>query len=504
MDVGNYILGENEELTLTDISSNESKESSSKKIKKDDHANRELDQEWRLKLHNLIKTNQLQLTGCKIFDYFESYYVVPKQSSSETSTTFLKYLHEIDGNRLFVSKIWWKELSENNSLDYESAVYEIIINFLIKNNFTPHVASYLALAECSLPEFIKAFGKSINSLKMYKQILNITQKRYNQYTLKILMTENVKDSEQLLTLIDRKLFKNEYNIDLMSICFQIVYTYECFNRVGLRHNDGHLGNILVTDYSKVKDFPEFIIYELNHQVYAKVPAKYFVRIIDFDLASFVCDKTKIHPFYYALIDQFKTKIGSCDNSVLTHRLCNKYDLCNNVEHKKFDTYQTFWGIKTAMLPFNSKHPIISWMNNIFDDFKGDIKDDKTKRMSIDRWLKKEYDSNRLMFPIDILLTQFPQFIKQKSSPQFNHDKAKYPSFMLPLTPDEKPFYSARPTPSTSSRDRFVAERQGLVIDANISVSEDETDDDDEYGRIAMDISPPKSFHISHDSDSETD
>lgn len=436
----------------------------------------EINPEWRLKLHNLIKTNQLQLKDCKIFDYFESYHVIPKQSSSKSSTTFTTYLHEIDGNKLFVTKIWWKESAETNSLEYEAAVYEVIINYLIKNNFTPHVVSYLALAECSFNDFSRVFGKSLYDLKMYRQVLN--QKEYNQNTLKILMTENVQKSNPLSTLIKDELFRNEYSIKLMSICFQIIYTYECFNRVGLRHNDGHLGNILVTDYSHVQDFPEFTLYELNNDTYAKVPTNYFVRIIDFDLASLNCDKTKIHPFYNTLIDQFKTKIKDCGNSGLTVKLCSQFGLCNGIEHKKYDTYQTFWLIKQEILERNSKHPIIAWMNEIFDYFTVDFYDEKTshvKNVGVNRWLKKEYDSSKLMFPIEILLKKFPQFVKPKKSEQFEIDKKKYPVFSLPLSVSEQP-YTNYHVPSL--KDRFVPERQKRIIDANISISEDDDSEDE--------------------------
>ena len=474
-----------------------------------DNIDQVFNQEWRLRLHNLIKQDKLKFDNCKIFDYFESYYVVPKNSGSKSSTTFTRYLHEIDGNKLFVSKIWWNDTSSSNSLDYEASVYEIIINFLIKNNFTPHVVSYLALGECSFDNFSKAFSKSLNDLKGLKQILH--SPAYNHKTLKILMTENVKHSKTFKSLIEDTLYRNEHIYDLMSICFQILYTYECFNRIGLRHNDGHLSNILVTDYSKTKDFPEFIIYELNQNTYAKVPIRYFVRMIDFDLSSFNCNKTKINPFYYSLVDQFKTKIGDCKNEALTEKFCSMFDLCNNVEHTKFDTYQTFWLIRREMVKYNPTHSIIKWLDKTFGDFKGeyyDKNDHKSKKLNVERWLKKENDTRDIMFPIDIMLSQFPAFVKKKDA-TFLQYKTKYPSFVLPLSLNEQPYYNKDLEFIVSDvkdiKPRFVSERQGIIDANDIYVSEDEKSGDDqtnenkhvvdreEYGLQPMDISPTQSY-----------
>jgi hypothetical protein len=254
---------------------------------------------------------------------------------------------------------------------------------------------------------------------------------------------------------------------------------------------------LIADYSKVPGFPEYILYELNENVYAKVPGKNFVRIIDFDLASLNCDKTKIHPFYYSMIEQFKNKIGNCENSGLTERVCGMYNICNNEQYKKFDTYQTFWLIDYAFKLYNKHHSIISWMSNIFDNFKGG------------RWLSKKDDSTHIMFPNDILLTRFPDFIKSKSQAAYLEDKIKYPIFTLPLDNNFEmknldyyieeakreflipPSQMARPTQQLRPQDlqpRFISEQQHIANAYNPNVWQNPHIKEDEYGE-RMDITP---------------
>ena len=429
-----------------------------------------IDASWRLELFNKIKAGQVNIENCQFYDHFTSTQVIPKKGKSSSSATFAKYLNVLDGNKLFVTKIWWKPSPEerDNSLEYESRIYETFINYLVKNNYTPHVATFLATFECDLQSFNKSFKPSIYALSQHGQILEGKQ-RVDKTKLKVLMTENANNSISLASMIAYRLFQTKYSLELEAICFQILYTYECFNRLGLRHNDGHLGNILVSLYGTEVDkyYPEYLIYILDSTSYAKVPCKYFIRIIDFDFSTVSCNSNTVNPEYSALIRDFSTKMKNCENTKISDQICAKHNICNNEDNKRFDAYQTFWVIKTLLQKLNPEHPMITQINNGFGNMKYERYIPKDRKMN-DPYIK---------FPFEILKT-FVSFVKSTADPDFNEDKTKYPVFELPLDTTET--YQTRKIHVILQPNLKKVENKSqihIVPSSFINVFEGSTDDD---------------------------
>ncbi len=74
--------------------------------------------------------------------------------------------------------------------------------------------------------------------------------------------------------------KKSYNIQLKCVIFQILYTLECMNRVGLRHSDLHTNNIFVLNLQNSKNkVNKFIIDGNTYYIPLSVPQ---VRIFDLD------------------------------------------------------------------------------------------------------------------------------------------------------------------------------------------------------------------------------
>ena len=78
--------------------------------------------------------------------------------------------------------------------------------------------------------------------------------------------------------------KSFYVEDYKSIFFQILWTLYCFKRIGFRHNDPHLGNIMIIDTKKT-EYYKFEMGSSSKQFI--VPIRYKVCIFDFDRSTMV-------------------------------------------------------------------------------------------------------------------------------------------------------------------------------------------------------------------------
>ena len=79
------------------------------------------------------------------------------------------------------------------------------------------------------------------------------------------------------------------DLDIYIVFFQLFYTLECFNRIGFRHNDLHLGNILVLENPpEIRDNLRLFRYKdmRGKQKVIKIPyGRWDIRIFDLDRAQ---------------------------------------------------------------------------------------------------------------------------------------------------------------------------------------------------------------------------
>lgn len=75
--------------------------------------------------------------------------------------------------------------------------------------------------------------------------------------------------------------------DNPKVVFQVLYTIACFERVGLKHNDLHTGNIMICQL----DNPITLSYEIQGKVIS-FQTKNLVKIIDYDRACIYSDKVE--------------------------------------------------------------------------------------------------------------------------------------------------------------------------------------------------------------------
>lgn len=217
----------------------------------------------------------------------------------------------IDKSRLPDSNIIYKITYDakdvtDNSLQVEIAIYRNIITRLVNNRNTPHVTSYLGFQTCGIEIGLPAgqFGA------YFDQLENIDNELYDTTKANLLITERSSGIEF------RKWLNKETTLrDLLSIIFQVLYTLNCFARIGLQHNDLHDRNIFIEDMGQ----PLTLFYKRGPNQYVELTTRYIAKIYDWDRGSI------LHP-------------AVPSNLELTRLYCRKYGTCEHYS-PKFDLFE---------------------------------------------------------------------------------------------------------------------------------------------------------------------
>jgi serine/threonine protein kinase len=194
----------------------------------------------------------------------------------------------------------------DNSLQVEIAIYRNIITRLVNNRNTPHVTSYLGFQTCGIE-----IGLPVGQFGAYfDQLENIDNELYDTTRANLLITERSSGIE-----FSKWLNKETTLRDLLSIIFQILYTLNCFARIGLQHNDLHDRNIFIEDMGQ----PLTLFYKRGPNQYVELTTRYIAKIYDWDRGSI------LHP-------------AVPSNLELTKYYCRKYGTCEHYS-PKFDLFE---------------------------------------------------------------------------------------------------------------------------------------------------------------------
>jgi len=156
----------------------------------------------------------------------------------------------------------------------ELIIFKRVVQNLILNHNTPNVVTLYDAVMCNYENAIMPIP--LQQLKQ-KLLQRGETKKLDLLRTQTLIMEDVDG-------INIEQFLRSYpSADVIySILIQILYTLECFHRVGLRHNDLHFGNILVQTLPK----ETFVNYFTSKASFFHVDvSKAFVKIIDFERAT---------------------------------------------------------------------------------------------------------------------------------------------------------------------------------------------------------------------------
>jgi len=218
----------------------------------------------------------------------------------------------------------------NNFIDTENKIYKIT-NKLLYNCYTPNISSLLLDGQCQINNAniynnylveqnvrLKDYFKNIISQTPFHSLIS-----YNIFVMELLKT-----SISIGTLINEKLNllnNNSFFLDFVAIFVQIAYTLECFNRIGLIHNDLHTGNVFIERLSNPIDFQYVITDETGENIIKiiNIQSKYFVRIFDFDHSY---TYTKHHKYLTINIEHIpKSTPFTVENDYSNTTEASKYD-----------------------------------------------------------------------------------------------------------------------------------------------------------------------------------
>lgn len=212
-----------------------------------------------------------------------------------------------DGKRHDVFlKMFWDGL-QCDSLGFEAEMYQYLNQYI--HDRIPNMIPWVTTQHLDNAEA--------------EQFLNDARDMQAQSTFNCLRSQNPKYMEDIeddtydggLTILITSAFKS---VDLNStaqsmsdegmraIFFQIFFTLDGLQRIGVQHNDLHTSNILIEE--PPKDAPKYICYYLQKKCSSQtneyytfyVPSKFgFVRIFDWDLAVYSKDNSsyKANPIY---------------------------------------------------------------------------------------------------------------------------------------------------------------------------------------------------------------
>jgi len=177
----------------------------------------------------------------------------------------------------------------NNFIDNEYQIYQIT-NKLLYNNNTPNISSMITSGECLLDNANiynnYLIEKAIKLGDYFENTINQVPLRH-LYSYKIFVLELLNTSISLESLIYQyrdQLNQEDFINNFIAIMVQIAYTLECFNRIGLIHNDLHTGNIFVERLLQPINF-QYILTDRSGEKIIKIfniRTNYFIRIFDFD------------------------------------------------------------------------------------------------------------------------------------------------------------------------------------------------------------------------------
>jgi len=266
--------------------------------------------------------------------------VISKPNDSASKSVVFK-ITDTNTKYIYILKVMLDTDDNDISFKTEEENYKTMMNMLSKR-LTPHVFTFIDSKIFKPPE--------ISGTELFLRLGTITPK-INFTTIKnyyLLLTET--SDHNLMTLHDF-LIKNKTNMTdhiLFNILFQIMYTLYIFNKLKIKHNDLHFGNIMVSIAKKnileSRFKVEFNnIYHFDRKRVCLPNLGISVRIFDFDRTS------------KAETDSYGKK--TCN----THYQNLFQEIQNCDENKYFDTYKVLFHLYKHLFNIND------WIKSLFRD-----------------------------------------------------------------------------------------------------------------------------------------
>ena len=300
----------------------------------------------------------------------------------------------------------------------ESKIYQII-NKLVKRKITPHVFTIVGKIPNINRELLQNNHKFKNSF--------LDRNEFN--FCYVMLNETSVRNTDIMKFGD---FVDKYNSHLsifINILFQILYTLESFNRVGIIHSDLHLSNIFVVinknnilsdDYKKTINIYKFRDANGNFHKIKLENIGFNIRIYDFDRSVKFPKKNTM----------FKKKI----HSEITKSLAS-FSSYHTKENQYFDTYKVIAHLYNHCKFDNS---IVSQIQKLLESFfiekelliSGIVNNiDYISNKKSEQYLKEGNFRGVKQWRNYFFLNQIPYGLMMKTEDMLIHIKEKYSNYI---------------------------------------------------------------------------
>jgi hypothetical protein len=382
----------------------------------------------RLKLKATLKS----IDKCSMKSYIDKKSIKPIVKNSASSTLIIlgklnadttTNIDKEEDKEFVIKASFISNDVRDNSLKVETQIYDNIIGKILNDNMTPCLIDKIVSFKCTKDKLPEIY------LKLYEDVKNMGDlDSFDTSIINLLMLEktsglkNGKGPTTLYKFLEPMRSKmkelkpdREYNSDnelnIVSIMFQLLWTFKVFNSLRFKHNDLHFNNIFIEEI----DNPIYMFFLKNKgsdDCYV-LKTKYIVKIYDFDRSSIVS---------YPGIDR---------NLSLDTFMCKNNGECNYMS-SKFDLH-------TCLQEFIRWLPDVcnfktNFLQQCFDDTKLEV---RTVEGSEHLLAFGEVDPKNYIRPVDDCLKLLIDFYKiiSKTTSKSNRiiDDVK-------LSPDEKKKY----------------------------------------------------------------
>jgi hypothetical protein len=315
----------------------------------------------------------MRMGDIPVCDYKKWYNVqVPAHKSASNTIIIIMDLMTSNGLIPVACKLFLDsefQIEERRYLN-EAIVYRDYISKLKDKGYTPCLIGFIAFSKCpSFQRLPSKLEKLYGDKKLIADIvaplktqLKTMVRKFNRHTINpdddllsrdinVLMVQRATNSTTIYQFIKDLDGTPASTNHLISVIFQVLWTLECFNRIGLRHNDLHLGNIFI-QHADAQMWHKYVLPDGSERWTYQL---YLPLIYDFD-------RTAI--FDVARNQSIITNIKNPEADD-TSDICENWGECNTY-HPKYDAYTFLYLVHRAMTLHGKSEKYPEVMNFVDD------------------------------------------------------------------------------------------------------------------------------------------
>ena len=273
---------------------------------------------------SVLISSEVYLTKCspkKLF-YEKSIKVLSTSNKASASDTIIMFGKLRQTNENSVMKISFPNIEgfdyEDTGLKAEIELYRTI-NTLLIHHFTPNIVRFIGFWKCNYDHFVNLLDQK-NAIIFKDNAKTI----YDNYNTNInYIPANSKQMEMNMLVMEKVngMSLNDYintgisSDVLLSLIFQIIFTLNIFNAIGIRHGDLHSGNIMIDTHNQ-SPFKTYILNPSleNDTIYYNIPTNTLAKIYDWDFGGLYNPLGGFPKIYNKKSSSMCATISSCNKN----------------------------------------------------------------------------------------------------------------------------------------------------------------------------------------------